>query len=42
MQVFDRFIADSLSGLDMMFQIALKTMAVGTAATREIAASSSR
>jgi DNA-binding MarR family transcriptional regulator len=26
MQVFDRFIADSLSGLDLMFQIALKTM----------------
>jgi DNA-binding MarR family transcriptional regulator len=26
MQVFDRFIADSMSGLDLMFQIALKTM----------------
>jgi hypothetical protein len=26
MQVFDRFIADSMSGLDLMYQIALKTM----------------
>ena len=26
MQVFDHFIADSMSGLDLMFQIALKTM----------------
>jgi DNA-binding MarR family transcriptional regulator len=26
MQVFDRFIADSMSGLDLIFQIALKTM----------------
>jgi hypothetical protein len=41
MQVFDRFIADSMSGLDLMLQIALKTMAVGKASTRAIATSSS-
>ena len=41
MQVFDRFIADSMSGHDLMFQIALKTMAVGKASTRAIATSSS-
>jgi len=39
MQVFDRFIADSMSGHDLMFQIALKTMTACKASTREIAAS---
>jgi hypothetical protein len=34
MQVFDRFIADSLSGLDLMFQIARKTMAGKEVSTR--------
>jgi DNA-binding MarR family transcriptional regulator len=31
MRVFDRFIADSLSGLDLMYQIALKTMGKASA-----------
>jgi DNA-binding MarR family transcriptional regulator len=34
MQVFDRFTADSMSGHDLMFQIALKTMAGNKASTR--------
>jgi hypothetical protein len=34
MQVFDRFIADSLSGLDLMFQIALKTKTGNKASAR--------
>jgi hypothetical protein len=39
MQVFDRFTADSMSGHDLMFQIALKTMAGNKAAARDIASS---
>jgi hypothetical protein len=35
-------VADSMSGHDLMFQIALKTMTVGKASTREIAASAHR
>ncbi len=42
MQVFDRFTADSMSGHDLMFQIALKTMAASRATTREIKTSSPR
>jgi hypothetical protein len=42
MQVFDRFIADSMSGHDLMFQIALKTMAGNKAAARDIASSPPR
>jgi len=42
MQVFDRFTADSMSGHDLMFQIALKTMAGNKASARDIAASSPR
>jgi hypothetical protein len=42
MQVFDRFIADSMSGHDLMFKIALKTMAASRATTREIKTSSPR
>jgi DNA-binding MarR family transcriptional regulator len=34
MQVFDRFIADSMSGLDLMFQIALKTKTGNKASAR--------
>jgi DNA-binding MarR family transcriptional regulator len=34
MQVFDRFTADSMSGHDLMFQIALKTMAGNKDSTR--------
>jgi hypothetical protein len=36
-QVFDHFIADSLSGLDLMFQIALKTMASKKPSTHDTA-----
>jgi hypothetical protein len=38
-QVFDHFIADSLSGLDLMFQIALKTMASKKPSTHDTASS---
>jgi hypothetical protein len=34
MQVFDRFTADSMSGHDLMFQIALKKLAGNSASTR--------
>jgi hypothetical protein len=34
MQAFDRFIADSMSGHDLMFQIALRAMTGGKASTR--------
>jgi hypothetical protein len=40
MQVFDHFIADSLSGLDLMFQIALKAMAGNKTSTHDTVSSS--
>ncbi len=41
-QAFARFVADSMSGHDLLFRIAMKTMAGKEVSTREIAASSPR